>query len=78
MNTMNPRHPGQACRQARRAANLSLVDLAEKTGYGRGQIQRFEQNERGHINFPLLQRICIALGLSWTDILNRWDHANGS
>lgn len=54
-------HPGPKVRQFRKAANISLDDLAAETGWDKGNLSKFENGKLGY-SHPSLEKLAAKLG----------------
>lgn len=54
---------GEAVRTLREQAGLSLRDLAERTGWDKGRLSKYENNQLA-MSLPVLDRIAQGLGMA--------------
>ena len=50
-------------REARKAAGLTQVELAEKAGVRQATISKIEKGKTTRIDLPVIERLCAALGV---------------
>lgn len=59
---------GGAIRALRETAGLSLAELAEKVGWDKGRLSKYENNHLG-LSLSVIDEIAAALGLASTTVL---------
>ena len=61
-------------REARKAAGMSLRDLAQKVGVTAASINRYELGQRSP-KIPIAKRIAEVLGVNWYDLVDNRESA---